>query len=408
MNWNYFSLIGYLSVLLWVSVPVLWAMNRLRRTSRWLCPIALGVAVLAFAFAKVNSKTHVNRIEPDLSGQVAELQAREEAKRKAAEDGRGEDVAQIRFAEDASGDFLDKAGMDQADLKYMESVSQSSEPEWKKAKKAKKSRSSGGEEDGDLDSMLGGDKAITGVETDKLEEGAGPEPILMKDSDMARAHRLDGMNLTVSKVLIALAVLMVVFDYLRRANIYQIASRPFPLPSAWVNGFTPHPPVVVRPASARRSMMEELAWLAKRGDSFVYVTDDDQAAAGILSSLPRLGKSRGPVDVMHVTAEGCEISDDFIFESLWYGRGCFVVNSADRAERMLARFLGLLEERKKVRARVSQTAHVVWDAKHPLSGPQTIAFARLAKATGFSWFECSGTISGSPAAESEKDERLPA
>ena len=85
---------------------------------------------------------------------------------------------------------------------------------------------------------------------------------------------------------------------------------------------------------------------------------------------------------------GSEISDDFIFEALWYGRSCFVVDSADRADRMLERFLELLEERKKVRARVAQTVHVVWDAMHPLSESQTLAFARLAKSTGFSLFVC--------------------
>ncbi len=400
MNWNYFSLIGYLSVLLWVSVPVLWAIIRLRRNSRWLCSIALGVALLSFVCAKINSKTHVNRIEPDLSGQMAEMQAKDEARRKAAEDGRGEDVAQIRFAEDASGDFLDKAGMDQADLKYLESANQSSEPGWKKAKK---NRSAGGQGDGDLDSMLGGEKAITGVATDKLKEGAGPEPILMKDADMAMAHRLDGLNLTVIKVMILLAILMVIFDYLRRANIYQIASRPFPFPSAWVNGFTPIPPLVVRPLPARRSITDELAWLAKRGDSFVYVTNDRQLATGIPSSLPRLGKSRRPVEVLHVTSESGEFDDDFIFEALWFGRSCFVVDSPERAMRMLGRFRELLEQRKSVRAKVSQTAHIVWDATQPLPESQTLALSRLAKATGLSLFLCGNGTSGAKASE-----RLPA
>ena len=185
----------------------------------------MGLALVSFVFAKINSETHVNRIEPDRSGQMAEMQAKEEAKRKAVEDGRGEDVAQIRFAEDASGDFLDKAGMDEADLKYMESVNQSAEPDWKKAKK---SRSTEGPGDDDLDSMLGGKEAIDGMESESLKEAAEPEPILMKDSDMAMAHRLDRLNLNVIRILILLAVLMVVFDYLGRANLYAVASIPSP------------------------------------------------------------------------------------------------------------------------------------------------------------------------------------
>jgi hypothetical protein len=379
MNWNSFGIIGYLSVLLWVCVPLLWVLHRIKgNSSRWLCPIALLVALLAFAFAKVNSETHVNRIEPDRSEMVAEVQAREEAKRKAAEDSRGEDVADIRFAEDASGDFMDKAGMDESDLKYMDSVNKTSEPDWKKKKKGRSSGSSG---DGDLESMLGGEKAIGGMESDSLKDEDKPEPIVMRESDMAMANKLD---LTTTRYLILLALVMLAVDYLRRANRYAFASYPLPLPSSWLNGMMPIPPVVIRPEPARRNMDEELRWLARRGDTFVYVTDDRNEAAGIPSSLPRIGRKRRPVDVLNVAADGNEISDEFIFEALWYGRSCFVVDSTERAERMMVRFLKLLDERKKVRAHVSQTAHIVWDARQPLSEEKALTFERLAKTTGFS------------------------
>jgi hypothetical protein len=126
-------------------------------------------------------------------------------------------------------------------------------------------------------------------------------------------------------------------------------------------------------------MPGELAWLAKRGDCFVYLTHD---ASAVPTSLSRLGKERRPVDVLRVNGEG--ISDEFVFEALWYGRSCFVVDSPERAERMFSRFLELLEERKKVRAKVSQTAHVVWDMKRALSHEELTNFSRLAKTTGFS------------------------
>jgi hypothetical protein len=96
--------------------------------------------------------------------------------------------------------------------------------------------------------------------------------------------------------------------------------------------------------------------------------------------LPRLGKKRRPVDVLRVDG----ISDEFVFEALWYGRSCFVVDSPERAVRMFSRFIELLEERKKVRARMSQTAHVVWDLKRALPDKELADFSRLAKATGFS------------------------
>lgn len=387
MNWNSFSLIGYLSVLLWVGVPLLWLLHRRRRQWRWLCPAALALALAALACATINSQTHVNRIELDRSAQLAEqaaqVAAREEAKRKAAEDGRGSEVAQIRFAEDASGDFLDKAGMDEADLKYMESLDQPSEPEWKKAKKTRGEEAT---QDDDLESVLGGKEAIEGMESDALPDAMEKPPILMSASGMALAHRLDGLNLNVIRVVILLALLMVAFDYLGRANLYRAASLPLPLPSAWLNGVTPLPPVVVRPLPARRKLPQELAWLVKRGDSFVYLTDDPAAAARVPPALPRFGWRWRPVDVLRVTGE--EITDEFIFEALWYGRCCFVVDSPVRAGRMLARFLELMEERKKVRARTAQTAHVVWDVQSPLPQAVTSAFERMAQATGFSLFVC--------------------
>lgn len=377
MNGNTFSLIGYLSVLLWIGVPLLWL---LRKRSRWLCPAALGLALVALVFAKINSGTHVNRIEPDRSAQMESVRATEEKKRKAAEEGRSGQVADVRFAEDGSGDFLDKGGMDESDLKYMESLDGESEPEWKKAKK---NRSGSKDEDGSLDSMVGGKKAIDGVNTEALEEKQDKPPILMSDADMAMAHRLDGLNLTVIRVLILLAVLMLVFDYLGRANVHAEAILPLPLPSAWTDAIRPMPPRVFRTTPARRDMVGELAWLAKRGDCFVCLTDE---AETLPASLSRLGKAWRRVDVLRV--EGERISDDFVFEALWYGRSCFVVDSSERADRMFARFLELLEERKKVRARVVQTAHVVWDLKRPVSDQQLDTFTRLAKATGFSLFVC--------------------
>jgi hypothetical protein len=367
MNGNFFSLLGYLSVLLWLGVPFLWL---LRKRSHWLCPAALVLAVVSLVFAMINSETHVNRI---MAEPVASPSVTEDAKRKAAEQSRGANVADIRFAEDGAGDFLDKAGMDEADLKYMDRQDGASEPEWKKNKKT---RSGADENDGSLDTMLGGEKAIDGVKTEALEEKQEKPPILMSDAQLAMAHRLDGLNLTVIRLLILLAVVMLAVDYLTRANIHAQAIMPLPLPSSWLNAFTPMPPLVSRPNPPRRDMPGELAWLAKRGDCFVLLTDD-------ASSVPEsLGKSRRPVSILRV--DGAGISDDFVFEALWYGRSCFVVDSPERAASMFARFLELLEQRKKVGARVSQTAHVVWDMKRPPTDAELENFTRLAKATGFS------------------------
>jgi hypothetical protein len=378
MNGNSFSLIGYLSVLLWVGVPLLWL---IRKRSRWACISALVLALLAFVFAKINSENHVNRIAPDVSQQMQSASELAEKRRRAVEKDRGDDVADIRFAEDGSGDFLDKAGMDEADLKYMGKLESETEPEWKKTKKT---RSGAGDRDGSLDDMIGGDEAISSVNAEALENKEEKPPILMSDADMAMAQRLDSINHTVIKSLILLGLLMLVVDYLGRANVYATAFMPLPLPSAWLNAMAKIPPLFARPVQARRDVQGELSWLASRGDCFLLLTDDAATAQAVPDSLPRLGTFLQPLDVLRVS--GDKINDDFIVEGLWYGRASFVIDSAERAAIFLSRFQELLELRKKNRAHTRQTFHLVWDLSQPLTENQFLVLERLARATGFSLF----------------------
>ncbi|MFT7515066.1 MAG: hypothetical protein ACI9QL_004292 [Candidatus Omnitrophota bacterium] len=360
---TYFSIIGYLSVILWICVPLLWFAHKVIRPRRWLCHIALGLAVLAFAFAKINSLTYVNRIQLDRTEEMAAWEAKQEAARKMAESSRGEDVAQIRFAEDAQGDFLDSAGMDEADLKYFDKVNKGPVPDWKMGKKQ---RSESAAQDDSLEGLIGGGASSTGMESESLGEAAGAAPVMMLADELAMAQRLDGANLQVIRLLILLGIVIVIVDYLRRANVYNEAYLPLRLPSAWLNACTRVPALLQRPDPARRSIAQELEWLNKRGDAYLY-----------------LGDVSVPESVLQVTDA---MDDDFIFESLWYGRSSFAVDSADRAEQLLVRFTELLKERKATRARVGQTVHLVLDRSdltHRLE-----AFVQLAAATGFSLFNC--------------------
>lgn len=390
---QYFSIIGYVSVLMGLTVPLLWLLH-LKGLSRptppkqaggvrqWLCHIALAVALLAYLFAFVNSRTYVNRIQLDQRAEIAAVQAKLDEARKAAEQSRSGEVAQIRFAEDAAGDYLDAGGMDSADLKYMEKVNQAVEPAWKKNKKQ---RSAGGQEDESLDSLVGGQAGSKAV---ALEPSVEENAVMMKASDKAMADRLDAANLKLIRLLILLAVLFVVLDYLRRANRYAEAYLPLPLPSAWLNGISPMPPISLRPTPARRTLPEELAWLIRRGDAFVYLTNDPWAADKIPSTLPRLGKRAWPTDVLRVRSGTDEMSDDFIFETLWYGRSSFVVDTSQRVKQMLDRFNILLAERRACRAKVAQTVHVIWDCGQPPDEAWRTEFVKLAKATGLTLVVC--------------------
>lgn len=379
MNPNSFSVLGYLSVLLWLAVPLLWFLRHRINAPGW---SFLALALLAFAFATINSRTHVSRIQAEVIEASPDALMQEAAKRKAVEEARGGEVADIRFAEDGADDFIDKAGMDEADSKYLDSLDESKEPDWKKKKK---SRGEAAEEGDDLDDMIGGEEPAEKLSTDALpEEKEARKPIHMSAAHVATAQRLNSINLDASFYAILLGVILLIVDYLARANSYARAAFPLPLPAAWRNAFTPLPAVFTRPEKPRRHLTEELAHLARRGDVFVCFTKD---ATALPESFTTLAKSSRPIDLLRV--EGDRISDNFVFESLWYGRSCFVVASPQRTQTLFAEILKQLELRKTSRARTRHNVHLVWNLDEPPNEKDLAAFERLANSTGFSIFICS-------------------
>ncbi len=384
MNWDIFSLSGYASIALWLCMPLLWLLHLLMRRRAWLVQIALLVGVAAFVLAKINSNTYVNRIQVDRSEQIQQQLDRQELAQQAATEAREDEVAQIRFAEDGSDDFLDAAGMDESDLKYLQSFNDDMTPEWKTEKKQRAAETV----DDSLESQIGAKETQEGVGPDVLLENEPLEPILMSGSEKLAADRLDATNLMMIRLMLCLGVVMLVVDYLRRANNYDLAYCPLPLPSSWVDAMTPRNPVTVRSHSPRRSLFDELRVYTQRGESFVYVTDDSVSAAKAATTLYRLPLGRWPVEVLNVAEFKDKMDDDFVFETLWYGRNSFVVNSSERAELMLARFMELMADRRTTRARVKQTVHVVWDVATPVSEETRHRFSNVGGATGYTLLLC--------------------
>lgn len=381
MNPNSFSILGYLSVLLWLAVPVLWLLRKRFTLPGWL---ALALAVCSLIFAKINSSAHVNRIEVDRSEETVNQLDEAAAKRKAIEKARSGEVADIRFAEDGNDDFIDVAGLDDTDKKYVDSVDESAEPAWKGKKKT---RGESGKEDGDLEDEIGGEEVISGVKSKTLEKEER-KPIFMSEPQMLLANRLDGMNINATYFALVLGLIILIVDYLSRSNNYARAAFPLPLPASWFNAFNPFPPVVQRPNPARRSLVAELEWLAKRGDVFVCFTKD---ASAIPDVLPRCGKLLGEIDVIHVNED--RISDEFIFDSLWYGRSCFVLDSQERIYRLFGYIYAQLDQLCVVRAHTKCNVHIVWNIDAPLHKDDIAAFENLARKTGFSLFICNEAIS---------------
>ena len=139
LDWNmeYFSLSGYASILTWAGGLVLLLVHFIFKTRQVICHLALVISLVAFALAKFNSLTYVNKIQPDLSQLKAELEAKIAAKQQEVLDDRGTQVAQIRFAEDGQDEFLDRAGLDDEDLETIDQIREELTPGWKQEKKTR-------------------------------------------------------------------------------------------------------------------------------------------------------------------------------------------------------------------------------------------------------------------------------
>ena len=372
-NMDYFSLSGYASVMALVLVFTLWVIHFIFKPQQIVCYLAMGMAIMAFSLGKHNSLTYVNKIQPDRSQQKAELEAKIAAEQQAVLDQRGEQVAQIRFAEDAEDEFLDRAGLDDEDLENLDNIREELTPDWKREKKKRSASTEGSEGEG--------------MDTAAIEESAEPEPIVMLEADLMRANHFDYWNLQISKWCMGLGLLIILYDYIRRHNRYESAYFPLKIPSALANLVTPYPSVVDRSSKPRRSVPEELVWLTKRGDPFVYFSSNSANTKEVDEALVSFfGKKKNSLQIIKTGTSA--FTDNFAFESWWFGRSSVIIESKERSESMIGSFLDLLEGRSSTRARVRQTAHLVWDLDSPIPNEIKNRLEQLAARTGFSLLLC--------------------
>jgi hypothetical protein len=318
------------------------------RPHRLIPLVALAALVLSLILAKTHSATHVSRIEidrPPLDTEDAFSYAR-------LLEVRSEDVASVRFAEDTQADVIDRAGLDEADLAYFDSIAAQAPPP---------------------------EKPATEADLAELEKSV----ILLDEASANLAYRLNRWNLNLTQILLALAAFVVGYDYLRRFNHPATPSFPLPLPSALPNSFTPLPALIIT-GPDQSDLTRQLARLAQRGDSFLCLTDDPEVAASAHKTLTAAAKWRRPKTLIHQGPENPTITDDFIFEAIWYRRGSFIVDQPDRSRALIDFTITALSKRKAARARVRQSAHIVWNLSEPPTESQQNQLATLAQATGTS------------------------
>lgn len=314
-----------------------------------LIPLAAAAAILlSLILAHFHSTRHVSRLQVDRPPIESEEDAFSYAKLLEA---RGEDVAAVRFAEDTQSDVIDRAGLDEADLAYFDSIAEA--------------------------------QPVKPVEETTTEESA-TAIILVDEATFTLATRLNRWNLNLTKILLALAAFLIGYDYFRRFNDPHKPSFPLPLPSALPNAVTPLPALVIT-SPQQSDLTRELTRLSQRGDAFLCLTDNSEAAATAMKSLASAPKWRRPKTLIHIHEETTDITNDFIFESLWYGRSSFIVDQPARTFALIDSTLSALTLRTTTRARVRQSFHIIWNLTAPPTESQQKQFTHLTQATSTSF-----------------------
>jgi len=341
-----YILAGPLGPIVWAAmlpaVRALW--RRVTRTK--LCVGAVGLALVGVVLAAISS-AEVSAIQEDRTRQLRDARERQERLRagkiKAAESS----TADIHFAEDTRRDQMDLAGKTDAEIALLTATQPADgEPEYKRrGKQARDSAATTGT--GDFAEIA-------------PDAAAAATPARMMPAwDVIRANRLDRVNLFAVRYGLLLALLMLAADYVRRFNSTFGAMLPAPLSGAVVDALAPKSYVVRVEDAAGASPAAYLATAVRKGESFIYFGPGDPMT-GEAATLRRLPLGLCPVRTM-ASNEGETFPDaDFIFESAWFGRYCFVVKGERHSRERLAGVLEHLRLRWTARARARRTVNLLW------------------------------------------------
>jgi hypothetical protein len=344
---------------------------------------ALVLALVAFVLADRTYFDIANRLDIDRTAQEAAGRAwQEEVKAKQVRDAKeaktvGERVEKMRFAEESDSDRkeLKDAGQkgesqkDELD-KALDAVAnppqEDQEPEYRKKGRQKRAASTNKTE------VVDAGAASVEVKQEKPWR-------VMAEKDMYRATRYGRIVLFLSQLLCWVALLAAVLDYLARFNLTFDYFFPLPLSLLLIDRLVADRKKLTTfcaglPPEKVASFLEDLI---RKGETFVYFGERD----------PAPGRDRffrfsfGRLHILPVRKFVCSAGKpwngpEFVLESGWFGRGCFVIEGVAVAERIREEMLEFMVLRQRSRAWASRTVHFVWD--HPAPPPQPVLDEMLA------------------------------
>ena len=368
----YFQTIGIASVALWMAALLLMAMFicGLRRTL--VCWAALLLAIVAIVLANVNSN-NVSAIKMDFSEDIQaarqraaketdavekteeteETEADEEAEEP--EDGGAEEAESPTPKQEADAANTEDGGDgndDQGDEPSGDEPSDD-EPAYSYRQRGKAERTGG--------------MKVEEAEKVLIATGTDDQPVarnvrVMKPHEVVHANRLDRANLFFARSTLYLGVLLVVFDYFRRFNRTFESLFPLPIGGWLVDSLFPKTHAVCVGGTRKGFWKRHLERVVRKGETFVYFGPSDPWAKARLGRLPLFPKAIWSLERITQRADNMLFGDEYLYESAWFGRYCFViVDDGRRASKTLAALVDFLQLRHATRASARHTVNVVWD-----------------------------------------------
>ncbi|MCC5789683.1 MAG: hypothetical protein JJT75_08610, partial [Opitutales bacterium] len=296
--------------------------------------------------------------------------------------------AGVRFAEDAPGDELDPAGLrsDRQMSVYERAARGIEEPAYR--------------QEGPQERVVGGEtRGRIAEQEERADTGDGFEGgrvRMMEEAAVLQANRWDQLNRFMLKMIFLAALGMFGYDYLVRFNRPREVYCPLPLSSPWVDRIFPKNSVCwvdsVDDGRAEAKAYAESA--VRKGETFCLIGPEDLwPEERQLLRWPPVVKKLGwsgaalPKQTLSPGQEG--IDAEYLFENLWFGRGCFVLRTkaaslaagGQMQEPVLRSVEEYLQYRYRSRGLARQTVHFIFLESDKIDAQTLAKWERLLSAT---------------------------
>jgi len=205
----------------------------------------------------------------------------------------------------------------------------------------------------------------------------------MKMHEVAAVQRLDRLNLFCARWTLCLAVLLVAVDYFRRFNKPLDGYMPLPLGGRLVDSLFPKSHTIYARGDARQ-WKRFLRRAVRKGETFIYFCREDPPLPAALRRLPWFVPVPWRLEKVTRTSGNGDFDDEFLFESAWFGRYCFVLTGGGPAAlSQLAGLAEFLQRRQQTRASAAHTVNVLWDLDSPIPQDTLDRLLPLCRETNF-------------------------